>query len=828
MAHMKRIPSGLLRGYLLIAGVLALGTSCFQAPPAPPPVGATQVPATATPMANSTAAAPKSANEILKRLLDTYRAAKSYQDQGIVKLEFSQAGTRKGDQWPCAVAFVRPNKLSLVAFQATVKSDGRELVAKIDDPPTNNFDGQVLVRPAPQELKLTDLASDERLYDIIASQLRRQPIQLELLLESGGLAAAFGADVACQQLPDGQIDGRDCYCVEVPSPGGPFVFWVDRADFLLRRLDYPVASLLPDLAADPSVADLRISAELLGAKIDGIISDDQFTLAIPADAKRMKSLVVPPWPLPSQLFGREPSDFHFTKLDGQQVTANDLTGRVAVLAWYHGDPACEATMQQVSAAAAKLKDDDAVRFLAVATDPTTVGNDQLQNMLTGWKVELPIVRDLDALGKSAFQIESHPTIVVLDEQGRVQIFQVGGNPELGEQLVQIAERLKSGGDFAAEILAGHQRERKAYDELVARGGPEPGQVLELPEAVIRQRSEPREIKLRELWTCRELKSPGNFVLVDDAGQPPRVFVIEGLRTVTEIGPEGKVVSRHTLDLPPQTGITYVRTAVGKDGQRLFAAAAPLAAQVHLFDERWQLTGSLPAADQSPLALVDLALADVNDGDGTVEVLTANVDDIGLVALDTDGQTVWRNATFPNVFSIAVTPPNDVGSWGMLVTGEAGSILRVNRFGREEPPVKIGQWQIARLLPARFAGAKQAAMLGLAADPQGRPVAVGITSDLNEAWNYPLPVGAHQRPIEPIAAGNLLAGHAGEWWLAGPDGSIHVITEDGELFDHFNYGAALTGLAAAKIGEESVLLVATDDGVTAWKVSLEKTRMRQER
>src|SRR6267142_1042489 len=162
------------------------------------------------------------ANEILQQLLATYRAAKTYRDQAVVRLSFRQGGQLVTQEQPTAVAFERPGKLSLVAYQATVKCDGRELRARIDDPITNNVDGQILVRPAHQELKLGDLASDKLLYDILISRLQRQPIQLELLLESGGLVSAFGTDVACERLADDRHDGHACFRVTVPSPGGAF------------------------------------------------------------------------------------------------------------------------------------------------------------------------------------------------------------------------------------------------------------------------------------------------------------------------------------------------------------------------------------------------------------------------------------------------------------------------------------------------------------------------------------------------------------------------------------------------------------------------------
>jgi cytochrome oxidase Cu insertion factor (SCO1/SenC/PrrC family) len=758
------------------------------------------------------------ASEILKQLLATYRQAKTYQDQAVVRLSFRQGDQPVHEEFPAAVAFERPNKLSLVAYQATVKCDGKELRARIDDPQTSNVDNQVVVRPAPQELKLADLASDQLLYDILSSQLRRQPIQLELLLESGGLISAFSADVACRRLADEEHGGVTCFRVEVPSPGGPFVFWVGHDDFLLRRLDYPAAALLPDLVNAPDVKDVQLYADLRGAQVGDRINRETFALEIPAGATRMKTFVVPPRPLPTKLLGKAPGEFFFLDLSGERVTAEQLTGKIAVLTWYHDNPACEATLQQVALARERLGgEEDAVAFYAIATDPTSMSNENLERKLADWKVKLPIVRDLEAFGDKAFKIEFQPTIIVLDAEGRVQIFQPGGNPQLADQIVQIAERLKSGDNLAKEIIESHARQETEYHQLLARGGPEPGEILELPEAVIRQRSQPKTLKLTELWTNSEIRSPGNMLLVEEPGQPTRVLVFEGWRSLVELDAAGRILARHALHLPEQSAVTFARTATDKSGQRYFVAAAPLSPQIFLFDADWKLLRTLPAADQTPLSVMDLALSDLGDADGVPEILAANVADLGLIALSLEGEVVWRNRAFPNVTSVAPSQPDDIGSWAIYLAGDAGTVLRVSRFGKEEPPVAIADWPVLKLTPARFAGANQAPFLAISNNLRGEVFAVGISGKLKEAWNYPLPAGAHQKPIEPVTSSNLLPGRQGEWWLAGPDGSIHVISEDGEFHDSFHYGAALTGLAATNLNGRPVLLIATDTGVSAFQI-----------
>lgn len=778
----------------------------------PPPVPVTTGGGPTTNPVSRTAASP---NETLQKLLASYRAAKSYEDQAVVRLQFKRLGQLAAFSWPAAVSFERPNRLALDAYQAQVRVDGKEFKAHIEDPESNNVDGQVVVRPAPEKLKLTDLASDPLLYEIVAGRAQRQPIQLELLLESKGLASQFAADVACQLLEEGLTDGRTCQRIAVPSPGGNFVFWIDREDGLLRRLDFPPGALPRDLTQDPSTTDIQFWMEFPGATLNSPIAASRFQMAIPAGAKIVKSFIVPPRPLPSKLFGQQPKEFFFTTLDDRRLMQAQLTEQVAVLCWYHDNPACEATLQQVALAAKEFRDHPQVAFYAVATDPAPANATTIRRRLAEWQIDMPVVRDTEAFGNKVFQIEFQPSVVVLDKQGRVQIFELGGNPELAKQLSVIVERLLKGDDLAADLLARTAKEQADYAAILAAGGREPEPVVELAETAIRQRSNPKLIKVTERWNNRELKSPGNilFLSASKTKPSPRLLVLDGWRNVAELDMSGKVVQRYELELPEQAAVTWLRTTVDKDGKRYFIGGAPLAPQWFLFNDEFKVIGAYPDLAQGSLQLTDVQFADL-DEDGRDEVLSANVGLIGLHATSLEGETKWRSRVLPNVISIAVTPKNDVGSWQILLTGEAGGVLPLNRFGREDPEKRVAKWPLARLAVASFATPTQAAFVGISNDPQGNLFAVGLTSQLQECWSYKLPAGAHQQPIEPIASSNLLEGHQGEWWFAAADGSIHVVTEDGKLFDSFARGSVLSGIAVG----DGMLILSTAEGVTALGVN----------
>ena len=270
--------------WLTVALVLCAG--CRQQPPA-----AEQPPAAAATAAGDAAArgssapsdrlpqpapvAQRTAEEILRQLVARCRAARSYQDQGVVRLAYRQGGQPVRQEWPCSVVWQRPNQLLVRAFQATVWCDGESLAAHIRDETTGDLDGQVLLRPAPAELQASDLTVDPLLDDILRGRVGRLPAMVELLLPSHGLLAALEEDVACRRLDDDTYDGRMCFRVEVASVQGPLVLWIDQQEGYLRRLDYSARHLLPELAADPSVSEIALFADLQQAQFDRPIATFQ-------------------------------------------------------------------------------------------------------------------------------------------------------------------------------------------------------------------------------------------------------------------------------------------------------------------------------------------------------------------------------------------------------------------------------------------------------------------------------------------------------------------------------------------------------------------------
>ena len=772
------------------------------------------------------------ADEVWRKMVAAYQSATSYRDSGTVTLSYKQAGHAVEDKADVKVTFVRPNKLRMRAYHAEVASDGEILRAKVFDEGTNDIDGQIVVRPAPVKLSIDDLLSDPLLREtlsnaVVTSELGRISPQLELLLTAKPFASA-ARDGNRKRLPDESIDDRRCFRLELATAMGGFVFWIDHESFVLRRLEFPQGALLEDLANAPDITDVKLVADFAGAEFGGAIADSTFALEIPVDAKQVRFFVPPPRPLPSELFGQKAGDFSLLIPSGGHVTRESLAGKIAVLVWFNDDPACESGLRQLEAVYQKLKDDERFSFWAVCTEPSTISHGQLGEMLKRWQVSIPLARDSEAHGRDVFHIQAAPTLLVLDAEGGVQVVEVGANPRLSHELPAVLEKVAAGENVSDIVLAEAQRERHQYERQLAiassanAGSPT---VVEIVETPIKERSEPKKLTLTKRWSNGDVREPGN-VLVYERDQQPRVLVVTAGRDVTELDGDGRVVATHELKLPDDGKISFLRTAVDKSGRRFFAASGLFGKQALVFDDHWKQVASYPPAAQPHDGIRDLQLVDL-DGDGDLELYVGFWGAMGVHRVSLTGEREWINREIPAVLSLAISAPNRKLWQKLLVTGEPGTIRPIGDLGTSDSAVTVPNWGINQLIGGKFPFSRATSFCGVSYTSEGNIVVVALDRDLAEQWNYPLPPGLPRTQIEFVTSGDLLdfefqvsaekTEKVGQWVFGAADGSIHIVSADGDFADHFNYGEMLTGIATAQFGDAQTLLVATPTSVTAWRV-----------
>jgi hypothetical protein len=825
---------------LRLAGLLAIivGNGCPSQPRQAQPVSTNQ----------SQVRSPITAEELWNQTRSAYRSAAAYRDQATIRLTYLEGKEPRESTAPLSVQFAAPNKIRFQTYRADGASDGRQLRIMVHDENTGDIDRQIIVRPVNQQLSAADLTGDPLLYAqatnaIVTGPWGKYAPQFDWLLGERHFLVDDGsgksAEPQLRLLDSESVEGHRCQKLEAATRHGKFLFWIDETMRVIRRMQYPDESLVKEMLNSADIKNVQLVADFHGAELLDKLSDDSFEFPIPEGARQVQFFVAPPQPLPSQLFGQQAGPFSLHGPGGGRLTRDDLAGKCAVLLWFNDHPACAATVQQFDRVRVAMEDDERFRFHVVCTEPSTMSNHALEDRMRRWNVKAPLLRDLDAHGLELFQIVGTPTLVVLDAEGRVQIFEMGANPRLEEQLPAVLRRLGNGEDLAAELLREAERERQEYERrltLAASGGAPA--VIDIPAVEIKPRSEPRQLRLEIAWSLRELQSPGNITVFDEAGETRFLILADQGRQLVEANASGEIVRRLPLPSDDQNArpFSFVRTARAESGGRVFALAGLFGRRMFVLDEQGATRWSYPPDDEEHPGIRDLLVGDL-DADGNLEFYVAFWGTQGIHALGPDGQRSWSDRTLLSVLSLAASSPNAIGWRKLLAAGESGRLLRVNQFGNADRLIDVPSWGIHQLFDARFAANEQAAEPALqhaqqqATERAGGQVAYGgisyvsetqrtfvaLNEQFQEQWNYPLPLGQPRNPIEFVTSGRLLSS-GGEWVIAAADGSVHLIAANGDFSDYFCVGEELTGIAAARVGDRGLLLIATPSAVTALAIS----------
>ena len=761
----------------------------------------------------------RSADKLLRRMIQSYVEAESYRDDGKIRGIYSFRGEHRDIAAPYAVQFIRPNRCRVRAYQVTAVSDGNRFRARIVDQSSPELAAQVLDLPAPNQVTMSTLRAAPLIRDLLDGGAGGEPIVVRLLTEDEPLAEIFDPSIPRQLLKPKKIHGQNCQRVEIATEAGSLVFWIDEKSYELRRLDYP-----------PSGHD-TIIAEFHGARLGARIRANAFQMPLPKNVKLVRHFVLPPQPLVSNLLGEKIRDFSFTDDASQKslvgkgedgrghvLSRSSMRGKCCVLMWFNNHPGCRAALKQLASVYQQYRNEDRLVFRVIWAEGSSISELELGQLMDQWDVGIPIIRDLEATGQNVFGIPATPALIVLDSNSTVQVFDIGLNPDVARRLPKMLDDILDGSDIAAEMIRQRKVQRGAYEKQLAMASVE-GEITswDLPKTEIVRKSEPKQLGLTLLWTCDEIDRPGNIHVLDDSNERPTILVHDGTRSVVEIDIDGQVVQRHDLPLPDDAAVTDLRAATDEHGRQCFVALKNLSRQVFVFDPHWRLQARYPNDEQDHEGVRDAQIADL-DGNGSLEVVVGFWGLVGLHAFDLSGSRIWSNRYVAPVLSLALSPIDNQQQRKVLATSDRGLIVAFNSSGNQEPGRQVGARSIYHIASAYPAKQTTASYCGLAYSPDGTHWAVALDSELVEQWSYPLPPPTHQNPIRTVISGRFLSQDSVQWLMPCADGSIHIVTENGDFFDYFYYGKRLHGLAATRWNDQAVLLVATEGEVVAWAVN----------
>lgn len=755
------------------------------------------------------------AQSVLETMVAAYKNAKSYADGGQIRLQGQAGGQRIDAKWEFLVAFVRPNKILLHAYEGVVRCDGKQSWAYVRD-----LSSQVTRRPAPAQVSMESLYGDAILTTALTygppQSFSSFPTPLILLLAKDPLKTLLCRAEKTELLPSDKVGDDLCYRVQIARPEGNTVYWVDQKSSLLRRVEYPTEALKQAMGGAQS---LSLVADCGMVQIGMDVDPKAFQFEAPPDAK-VQEYFAPP---DLELFGKPVADFEFTGVDGKPITPKTLAGKTAVLEFWATDcKACPQALPEIEELYRQYKGNDKVAFLAVSTDDAKLENKAIEKQLAEWKVNMPLARDLKN-AHAALKVTALPTVLLLSDKGTLLHFQAGMAPGGPVELAAKLRRTLNGEDVARLMTQQYEEATRQFPKVVERWAKAdlfiapPGVQLS---TVIPPRSEPASLKMTKLWSCSKLAAPGNILVVEGKDDKPRILVLDAGNAIAELAPDGSVAASTSLKLPPDRLLAALRTGVTADGNRVFVGFNSALPQLYVLDDKLQRTLTFPKDDENPrTTIADVEMARLT-ADGPLVMLVGYWGVAGVQAVALDGARLWTNKSL-DVSRIAVLGPDNKGNRSLLCAdwGDRNqSLARVDWQGKPDGKIQIASRHIAWLLCADLTGKGSSEICALAPDEAGSMITVvGLTVDGKEIWSYPLPEGVYDTAVERAVVGNVFADGPSQWFVPAANGSIHILTHDGKLLDRFAYGDRIVGLAVTKLNGQPVLLVATPSVVEAWKI-----------
>lgn len=759
---------------------------------------------------------------LLRGMAAAYRAADHYADEARVIVRQTRGGQSTESTQPFRVAFSRPDRLRIDAYDARVVADGSRLFAASGGVP-----GQVLVDAVESPLDMDQVFADDVLQGTLTQGEAGCPPQVPLLLADDTLDVILADATAPPRLVGVEtVDGHACQRITVPKPDGELGLWIDRRLKLLRRMRVPTAAYADEASREAGApVGISVDVEFTNAAF-AEAPPEAFVFEVPGNAIEVATLEPlarpqPPHPRLGSKAGLPP----LATADGASAdVAAAGRGPIVIDFFFAGCGPASRTLPAVAKGIAEFVaahagrhggEEPVLRHLAISLDPDDVPTAEVRRTLAEFGGVGTLVRDPQGIAAQALGLEAFPATVIVSGDGDVADVIVGDGPHVAADVTETLTALAGGQAPAERVRGRHRRRIDDFRRTLARAAG--GGTARLPEPVIAPRRQPVRFKLVPAWRA-SVALPGNLVCLDAASgaAEPRIVALDGWRTVVELDATGVERGRRDLDLPADAGLGFLRTAVTADGRRWWLGARRGGRQVFVFDDAWRLHASYPAGGDAD-AVADALLADL-DGDGDPEVLVAYSGTAGLEAATLGGERIWRDPQIGPLASITVGPPVAAGMERTVIGCTASGRLTQSRR-RDDAPAAAAGSAFAALAAGPVAPDGGWAIVGVSSGDAGEGLAAGIDpATLELAWRLPLAAGGHRDgPLEPVAWTDLLGTPRRQWLIAGPDGSVTVAWADGRVVDRYFHGRPLVGLGGYRLADRGHVVIATRQGIEAFAV-----------
>ena len=768
-----------------------------------------------------------SAREILNGMIGKYASATNYRDHAVFQLSYRLLGKPHLETHRYQTQWSRENGFHAKWFKSRITGKDKQLVCRIVDIPSKNMDGQVVLQQ-PGEVGTYDTIIEDPIArhfvcgttdlpwapDVQANPNDQIPATWSLLTGQHKplwLRSHTGVELMSEK----EIDGKPHYRLAVDTLLGEYIAWVNKESLILRRLEIPKEVMARELNYTSEVTRIQIVANFHDAEFDGKDvpeTDVQRELRITDGEKPVRYFVTLPEKFPSRLIGSQVRNFKFQSLDGNDFGGPAVfDGKLTVMLWFSGvshQLACE-DFKKVCNRFAEYED---VSCFGVCADPANLAENQaVSQRAAEWKIDYPVVRDLNSVGGPVFDVRTLPSIVVVGTDGRIQFHTTGDDSEFISDTIVAVDRLKKGDDIAREMQEHYEDYLATYHKQLAALNPLKGNSeTKAIEVKLRRKSQPENVQLTRAWRSDDLVAPGNIIVVG-SGSQKRILANDGYRTIVELDSNGNVLARHALELPEGIAISWIRVATAIEGKKVFAAGSMMQPQFFVFDENWRNLFAYPEVAKKGSEIADVQFIKSNSNrPANLLVGFAKKNEIHRVSLT--GKLIQTIDTHGNPVSMAATDSNNE-----TILRATNKLAQIVEF---DPTFQSNETE----LTASHLFSSQTLSIG------NRPSILAVGNHDDSAMEVEIRDGEFQivgsMELNPGSFREQVqfatycetqgARQNGIWAVARPDSTIYLISAGGKLLDRFQYGKAIRGIALAEFeGQTSPqLIISTADGIAA--------------